>query len=244
VLAVRVVGVGGDRVDQRTGGEDVVAHRREYLVRRVRQTVDLLRLLPERADPARVVRVDVDDSELVGQRLRLPDAGHRDRGARGDVVVDHLLRVHPVDVVGAEHDDVVRVFVVDEVHALVDRVGGTGEPARAEPLLGRHRGDVVAEQRGHPPGLGDVPVQRMGLVLRQHHDLQITAVGEIRQHEVDHAIDTAEGDTGLGPVRSERHQALAFAACQNDCEHLYRHAEDANVLRAPAPAKRLNCRRE
>ena len=88
---------------------------------------------------------------------RMPGDGQR--GAGLDVLLDHLGRVHPVDVVGAEDDDVVRPLVVDEVEALEDGVGAALVPARPESLLGRHRGDVVAEQVGHPPGRGDVPVE-------------------------------------------------------------------------------------
>ena len=136
------------------------------------------------------------------------------------MVGHHLLRVHPVDVVGAEDDDVVGPLVVDEVEALVDGVGRAGEPARAEALLGRHRGDVVAEQVGHPPGLGDVPVQRVRLVLGQHDDLEVAAVDQVGQREVDHAVEPAEGHRRLGPVRRQRHEALALAAGEHDREHL------------------------
>ena len=109
------------------------------------------------------VGVGVDDAELVGLLLRgtrMPGDGHA--GAGLHVLVDHLPRVHAVDVVGAEHDDDVGPLVVDEVEALEDRVGAAGVPARAEPLLRRHRGDVVAEQLRHPPGRGDVPVEASG----------------------------------------------------------------------------------
>ena len=64
-------------------------------------------------------------------RERRADAGHRHAGARLDVLLDHLPRIHAVDVVGAEHADVVGPLVVDQVEVLVDRVGGAGEPVRA-----------------------------------------------------------------------------------------------------------------
>ena len=88
-----------------------------------------------------------DDAELARLRTRDPDTGDGHSGAACDVLLDHLARIHAVDVVGAEDDDVVGVLVVDEVQRLEDRVGGAGEPARAEPLLGGHRGHVVAESR-------------------------------------------------------------------------------------------------
>ena len=61
--------------------------------------------------------------------------------------------------IDAEHHDVVGILVVDQVQGLVDRVGRTGVPARSEPLLSRHRGDVLPGQTGQPPVLRDVPVQ-------------------------------------------------------------------------------------
>ena len=56
---------------------------------------------------------------------------------RGDVLLDHLARVHAVDVVGAEDDDVLRALVGDQVVVLEDRVGRADEPARPEPHLRR-----------------------------------------------------------------------------------------------------------
>ena len=84
----------------------------------------------------RAVAADLDDAELVGLRQRLADAGDRDPGPGGDVLGDHLLGVHPVDVVGAEHDDVVGVLVADEVEALVDGVGRAGEPVAGRAAAG------------------------------------------------------------------------------------------------------------
>ena len=75
-----------------------------------------------------------------------PDAGHGGAGAAFDVELHHLLGVHAVHVVGAENHDVVGIFVVDQVHRLVDRVGGAGVPARAEALLRGNRGDVLTGQ--------------------------------------------------------------------------------------------------
>ena len=90
---------------------------------------------------------------------RHPDAGHGQPGARIDVGLDHLRGVHPVHVVGAEHDHVVGLLVVEQVERLVDGVGAALVPARAPALLGRHRRHVVADQRRHPPRERDVPVE-------------------------------------------------------------------------------------
>ena len=175
------------------------------------------RLLAERLDLPCCPR-HLDDPELVCLRQRLADPGDGHRRARGDVHGDHLRRVHPVDVVGAEDDDIVRPFVLDQVEALVDGVGRAREPARPEPLLRRDRRHVVAQQGRHPPGLGDVPVQRVRLVLRQHDDLEIAGVDQVGEREVDQSVEPAEGDRRLRPVRRERHEPFAFATGEDDCE--------------------------
>ena len=205
---------------QGVGGEDVVAHARQHLVRRVGQADRVGGLLQERADALRVGGVDVDHAELVGQPDRLADRGHRAAGARLDVVGHHLGEVHPVDVVGAHHDDDVGLLVGEQVERLVDRVGAAEVPPLAHALLGRHRGDVVAEQVGHPPRRRHVPVEAVRLVLRQHDDLEVAGVDDVGEREVDEAVDATERHGRLGTVGGERHQPLALTAGKDDGEDL------------------------
>jgi hypothetical protein len=129
-------------------------------------------LLEELPDPGRRSRLDVDHPELVGQRDRLPDRGHRAGRATLDVLVDHLREVHAVDVVGTHHDHDVRLLVTQQVERLEDGVRAAEVPVLADALLRRHRRDVVAEHRRHPPRLGDVPVEAVRLVLGQHDHLR------------------------------------------------------------------------
>ena len=74
---------------------------------------------------SRAVGAGLDDAELVGlaRGTRIPATVTA--APDGDVLLDHLGRVHPIDVVGAEDDDVVRPLVVDEVEALEDGVGAS-----------------------------------------------------------------------------------------------------------------------
>ena len=130
------------------------------------------------------------------------DGGNGDPGHGVEVVLDHLARVHAVDVVGAEHAHDVRVLVADEVEVLVDRVGRAGEPVRAAAHLGRHRRHVVAEDRREAPGLADVAVEAVALVLGEHDDLEVPGVGEVRQREVDEAVGAAERARPAWPGRS------------------------------------------
>ena len=137
-----------------------------------------------------------------------------------DVLVDHLREVHAVDVVGAHHDHDVGLVVVDQVEALVDRVGAAEVPVLADALLGRHRGDVVAEEGRHPPRRRDVPVERVRLVLREHDDPQVAAVDDVGEREVDQPVDPCERHRRLRPVCGQRHQPLALATRQDDGQDL------------------------
>jgi hypothetical protein len=140
----------------------------------------------------------------------------------GDVRLDHLAEVHAVDVVGTDDDDDVGLLVAQQVEALQDGVGRTAEPALAETLLRRHGCDVRVEQPGEAPGLRDVAVETVRLVLREHHDLGEARVDEVAEREVDEAVAAPEGHGGLSPVRGERHEPLALSTCENNSKDLLR----------------------
>ncbi|CAM5506702.1 hypothetical protein STENM327S_08349 [Streptomyces tendae] len=218
VHGVLVLGVPLQCLDEGLGGEDVVAHRGEDAPGVVGETGRVGRLLQETGDG---LPVGARGDHAEGRRLgaRDPDPGDGDARAGLDVLGEHLARVHPVHVVGAEHRYVLGLFVVHQVQRLEDRVGAAEVPARAEALLGGDGGDVVAEQAGHPPGGGDVPVQGVRLVLREDADPQDVAVDQVGQDEVDEPVGAAEGDRGFGAVRGQGHQAFALSARQHDAEH-------------------------
>ena len=128
-----------DRVDQRVGVEDVVAHRGEHLVRGSRPGRRVCRLLEELADPVgssgSTSMTPNWSASAIGWRMPATVAAAPDSMCASTI----WREVHAVDVVGADHDDDVGLLVVDEVEALQDRVGAAREPALAEPLLRRHR---------------------------------------------------------------------------------------------------------
>ncbi len=230
VVRGRQLAVGLHRLDEGLRVEDVVAHRGEHFAGAVEETLRVLRLLEEVADARGVGGVDVDDAELVGKGDRLADAGDRRPRPGGDVGVQHLPEVHPIDVIGADDDDDVGLLVIDEVEALQNGVGRPGEPPLAEALLRGDRCHIRVEERGHPPRLGDVPVEAVRLVLREHDDLAEPRVDEIRDREVDQPVLSAERNGGLGAVRGQGHQALALAAGEDDSEDLRRSRHGTRVL--------------
>ena len=84
--------------------EDVDAHRGERQVRIVRHRRRIGRLLDEVGDAAR--GVDRHDAEARRLHARHLDAADGDVGLRIDVLAQHQLVVHLVDVVAGEDDDV------------------------------------------------------------------------------------------------------------------------------------------
>ena len=217
VPALRVGRVPLERVHQLLAAEHVDPHRGVGLVGRARHRRRVGGLLQEPLDRPPVLG-HRQHAEVLRVLPRHRDRGHGRARAVLQVLGDHLPRVHPVHVIGPEHDHQVRVLVVDQVHRLEDGVARPGVPVRPEPLLGRHRGHVVAEQVAHPPGGRDVPVQAVALVLGEHADLPDTAVGQVRQGEVDQPVHPAERHRGLGPVVRQRREPRAGPAGQHNSQ--------------------------
>ena len=123
MIGVAALSVANHGVDKTLGVENVITHRCQYLAGGVGKPDRLLRLLVKGGDAGRVILLDFDDPELVGQRDRLTNRRNGKPETRRDVGVDHLTEVHPVDVIGTDDDDDVRLLVTNEVEALEDRVG-------------------------------------------------------------------------------------------------------------------------
>ena len=88
------------------------------------------------------------------------------------------------------------------------------------PLLGNYVTPVPAQMRRGPrwfAGSADAIYQNFNLL---HDELAVSAVDEVREHEVDHAVHAAERDGGLGPVRGQGHQPLPLSAGEDDGQDL------------------------
>ena len=242
--AVPAPGVGGvrdQRLLQHLTVEHVVAHGRERLVRPARQGGRRQRLLQERLDPV-LARSRPHHAEGNGRPPRHRESRHRDPGAPGQVALDQLRRVHPVHVVGPEHGHQVGPLAADQVQRLVDRIGRPGLPVRPEPLLGRHRRHVVAEQAVQLPGGGDVPVEAVALVLGEHADLRDAGVDQVGQREVHQPVQAAERDGGFRPVFGQGREPLARRAREHDAKasptgHLATSRPPMDTLRGRVPRR-------
>ena len=191
-----VGGVGGYDLAQQVRIEDIVPHGGKRLRRVSRHCRRDFWLLDERADAT--VGFRVDDPKLAGLVERHRNSRDGDAGAGFEMKVDHLLDVHAVDVVGAEHRHQIGPLVAENIQILEHRVGRASEPSWACSHLGRHRDDVVAEQRRQAPGLGQVTIQAVAQVLREDDDVSQSASDHVRQDEVDEPVLATEGDRRLG----------------------------------------------
>jgi hypothetical protein len=71
------------------------------------------------------------------------------------VEVDHLIDVHAIDVVGAEHRHQVRGEIFDQIQILIDGVGCSPIPDFTAAHLRGDHGDKLAAQeptKAPPPG--------------------------------------------------------------------------------------------
>ncbi len=97
-------------------------------------------------------------------------AAHRDVGVLLDVLLQHLLEIHLVDVIAGQQHDVFRVVALDDVDVLVHRVGGAEVPF----LLGHALAGGQDVEAFVPLGTEEVPAalqvadQAVRLVLRGH----------------------------------------------------------------------------
>ena len=165
----------------------------------------VLGLLAELGDAA--AAVDLHDPELVG--LLGPDGRHGDAdlGARGDVEVDELPVVHPVEVVAGEDEDE-RPGVLDEVEVLADGVGRALVPVPVlQGLLGREQGDVVAVEAVEAVGREDVAVQGFAGELGQDEDAADVRVDAVGDGDVDEPEPAGDGHGRLAADLGQRDRA-------------------------------------
>ena len=149
-------------------------------------------------------RIDVHDAELIRLVDRHRQRRDGDRRLALHVKLDHLLDVHPVDVVRAEDRDQVRLGIVDKIEILKNRVGGALVPQLAHPHLGRHRDDEVIGQ--HPaelPSVLEMLDQRLRAPLDEHVDRVDARVDEVGENEIDDAVFAAERDRRLGAIAGQ-----------------------------------------
>ena len=131
-----------------------------------------------------------------------------------DVLHEHGLVVHFVDMVARQDDDVFGCVALDDVDVLKNGVGGAGVPGSVGDALagGKDVEALVALQPEEIPAALQMTDQAVGLVLGRHADASDAGIERIRQGKIDNAGFTAEMDRGLGPPLGQFQQAAALTA--------------------------------
>ena len=134
--------------------------------------------------------------------------GDRHLGLGLEVRPDHLLEVHPVELVAREDQDQVIDGLAEVGDVAAHRVGGPLVPALVLHRLLRGQDlDEAAAEGVELVRIGDVPVQAHRVELRQDEDpvqLRVDAVGD---RDVDQAVFARDGHRGLAPRLRQRKEA-------------------------------------
>ena len=137
---------------------------------------------------------------------------------------DHLVEVHPVEMVAGEDQVVVGVEPDEVRHGPPHGVGRALEPVGVlGRLLGRDDVDERLREVVEPVGLADVPVERRRIELRQHEDPADAGVQAVADGDVDEPVFAADRHGRLGAAVGERVEPLALPAAQDDRQYV-RHA--------------------
>ena len=205
--------------------EQVDAHRREVAGAAAGQLGEQpgqpigRRLLVEVHDAPAVVHLE--DAER--GRLIRGDGNDGDRrvGAAAPVRLEHRRVVHAVKLIARQDHHVAGRRAPHVVQALADGVGRALEPVAA--FLGLFGGEHADEpRREHVELVGhrDVPVQALGVELRQHEDLPQARVQAVADRDVDQPVLAADRHSRLRPFQGEGEQARTTSAPENDRQHV------------------------
>ena len=148
------------------------------------------------------------------------EGGDGDFGAGFDVLLEHLLVIHFVDVVAGKNENEIRLLGADGINVLVDGVGGALIPVLGNAHLGRENFDefAVAHERG--PAAADVAIEAERFVLGKDEDAAEVAIEAVGKSDVDDAVDAAEGDGGLGAIAGKRPEAFALTASEQNSDRV------------------------
>ena len=136
-----------------------------------------------------------------------------------EMMLDHLLEVHPIELIAREDEDEV-VAVLGKIRDVAAHgVGRALIPALVlHRLLGGEHFDEAAAERVKLVSVGDMPVQADGVELRQHEDPAETGVDAVGDRDVDQSIFTGDRYGGLTARLGQWKQARSSAAAEDQAD--------------------------
>ena len=199
-------------VEQKPRAEDIDAHAGQRHLGLVRHARRVGRLFQKTDDP--VLGVDMHHAKGGGFHARHLEAADGDVGGSVDVLRQHQLVVHLVDVVARQDHHELGTIAHDDVHVLVYGIGGAGVPlVFGDPLRGGQDVEaLVALGPEERPAALQMADQAVRLVLRRDADAPDARVDRVGQGEIDDPGLAAEEHRGLGTLVGQLQQAAAAAA--------------------------------
>jgi hypothetical protein len=169
------------------------------------------------------IRVHLHDAQRAGVLAHDRDGSHGDLGAGILVLLQDLAKIHPVQLVAAQDQDVLR-RVGQEVHqVLANRVRRSVPPRRIrEGLLGGQNLDKAPRERIELVRARNVLVHGGRLELGQHVDVAQVRVDAVGDRDVHQAVLACQRNRGLGPILGQREQPRPRAPAQDHAEHFLR----------------------
>ena len=162
------------------------------------------RLFPELFDLP--VGTHFQQPQRTGQVFALGNDAHADVGAAAPVAFQQTLVVHAIELVAGKNQLIVVVAARETVEMLAHGVGRSLKPSRAlHRLFGGKHFNVSAVERIKAIAVGDVPVQRRGIELRQNEDSLQARVEAVADGNIDQAIlsSRVERQVWSGPESAE-----------------------------------------
>jgi hypothetical protein len=167
-------------------------------------------------------------------RLAVTNRGDGDVGLPVDVRVEELAVVHAVQVIARQNEVIVGIVAHEVPRRLSHGVGRALEPVRVVGrLLGGQDVHEAAREQVHPVRLGDVPVERGRVELRQHEDPADVGVEAVADRDIDQAVFAADRNRRLGTVLREREEPRALPASKNDGQNLVVRRHDPDMVHRP-----------
>src|SRR5271166_6275 len=145
------------------------------------------------------------------------DAANRNLGVLLQMLLEHQLVIHFVDVIARQHQEVFRVVTFDNVEVLIDRVRGALIPDPLPNALARGQNieALVADGAHEIPGAMEMADEAVRLVLGGDGDAPYARVEGVRERKINDARFTAKGDRRLGAPSGQLHQTAAASPGQN-----------------------------
>ena len=168
----------------------------------------------------------------------------RDRDGRLvlQVGADHVLEIHPVELVAGEDQHQVVVALGEIGDIAPDGVGGPLVPRLVlHRLLGGQDLDESAAERIELVRVVDVPVQADGVELGQHEDPVQPGVNAVGHGDVDQPIFAGDRHGRLAPRFGQRKQPRAATAAQDQRDDP-RHDTPPPMVPARSPARSSHVR--